>query len=198
MWSYVLGTLSKSTNTLATKYVEQLDAWVANNSKIITWINSCIEHSIGIQLEKYETAQEVWAHLARLYTQSNFAKHIQLESNIRALDQKDISIQEFILPCLIFGISWPSQNLQSCQQRLVRFFMALCDDYEGLCGLILHRSPLPSIDSVINELLTAEIRLKSQAAGKGILPTPNQFVFEVLFRPYIFQLSVEVLHKGWR
>lgn len=35
-----------------------LDTWDANNFKIITWINF-IEHSIGTQLAKYETAKEV-------------------------------------------------------------------------------------------------------------------------------------------
>ncbi|XP_062100793.1 uncharacterized protein LOC133806717 [Humulus lupulus] len=46
-------------------------------------------------------------------------------------------------------------------QRLVQFLMALRDEFEGLHGTILHRSPLPSVDSVVNELLAEEIRLKS-------------------------------------
>ena len=47
------------------------------------------------------------------------------------------------------------------QQRLVQFLMALRSDFEGLRGSILHRSPLPSVDSVVSELLAEEIRLKS-------------------------------------
>lgn len=49
--------------------------------------------------------------------------------------------------------------------------MALTDDFEGICGTILHRSPLPSLDSVVNELLAEELRLKV-APGKGLLPLP--------------------------
>ena len=74
MWNNVLSTSSKLTDTSATKYAEQLDAWEANNSKIITWINNSVEHSIGTRLAKYVTTKEVWDHLARLYMQSNFAK----------------------------------------------------------------------------------------------------------------------------
>ena len=72
-----------------------IDTWEENNAKIITWINNSVEHSIGMQLAKYETAKEVWDHLQRLFTQSNFAKQYQLENDIRALHQKNMSIQEF-------------------------------------------------------------------------------------------------------
>jgi hypothetical protein len=72
-----------------------IDTWEANNAKIITWINNSVEHSIGTQLAKYETTKEVWDHLQRLFTQSNFAKQYQLKNDIRALHQKNMSIQEF-------------------------------------------------------------------------------------------------------
>ena len=47
------------------------------------------------------------------------------------------------------------------EQRLVQFFMALRDDFEGLCGSILHCSPLPFVDSVVHKLLAEEIHLKT-------------------------------------
>ncbi|KAG6476651.1 hypothetical protein ZIOFF_065896 [Zingiber officinale] len=54
--------------------------------------------------------------------------------------------------------------------------MALRDDFEGLRGTILHRSPLPSVDSVVHELLAEEIRLKSQVDKKTIASsTPSVF-----------------------
>lgn len=62
------------------------------------------------------------------------------------------------------------------EQRLVQFFMALRDEFEGLHGTILHRIPLPSVDSVVNELLAEEIRFKSK---KGLLPLPALSVFAV-------------------
>ncbi|XP_045810861.1 uncharacterized protein LOC123905293 [Trifolium pratense] len=41
--------------------------------------------------------------------------------------------------------------------------MALRDEFEALRGGILHRTPLPKVDSVVNELLAEEIRLKSHS-----------------------------------
>ena len=46
-------------------------------------------------MAKYETTKEVWDQLQRLFTQLNFAKQYQLENDIRALHQKNMSIQEF-------------------------------------------------------------------------------------------------------
>jgi len=64
------------------------------------------------------------------------------------------------------------------QQRLVQFLTALRSDFEGLRGSILHRSPLPSVDFVVNELLAEEIRLQSYSE-KEILSASNPSVLAV-------------------
>ncbi|GFZ15814.1 hypothetical protein Acr_25g0002230 [Actinidia rufa] len=46
------------------------------------------------------------------------------------------------------------------KQRLVQFLMALRDQFEPLRGAILHRSPLPSVDGAVHELIAEETRLK--------------------------------------
>ena len=56
------------------------------------------------------------------------------------------------------------------EQRLVQFLMALCSDFEGLKGSVLHRSTLPFVDSIVSELLAEETRLKSHSE-KGIIST---------------------------
>jgi hypothetical protein len=58
------------------------------------------------------------------------------------------------------------------QQRLIQFLTALRNDFEGLKGSILHRSPLSSVDSVVSELLAEEIHLQSYSE-KEILSTSN-------------------------
>ncbi|KAE9596296.1 putative transcription factor interactor and regulator CCHC(Zn) family [Lupinus albus] len=62
--------------------------------------------------------------------------------------------------------------------------MALRNDFEGLRGSILHRTPLPSVDSVVNELLAEKVRLKSHSekgiVDKGILPSPSVFATPVV------------------
>ena len=113
-----------------------IDTWEANNAKINTRINNSVEHSIGTQLAKYKTTKEVWDHLQRLFTQSNFAKQYQLENDIRALPQKNMSIQEFYSTMTYFWDQLAlteSTELKACgtyiqrreQQCLVQFLTTL-------------------------------------------------------------------------
>ncbi|KAL5810463.1 hypothetical protein ACOSQ4_027031 [Xanthoceras sorbifolium] len=66
----------------------------------------------------------------------------------------------------------------------------------GLHGSITHRSPFPSVDSVVIELLADEIHLKSQV-GKGILPIPNQSVLAVPSRPHVSYENKPYLKVGF-
>ena len=193
LWGYVSGTFVKPRDEKAENYMKLVDVWESDNSKIITWINNSMKHTIEMQLEKFETAKEVWDYLAKLYTQSNFAKQYQLEIDIRALQQKNMSVQEFydaITDLWDQLALTESAELRAFapyiarreEQRLVQFLMALRDDFEGLRGTILHRNPLPSVDSVVSELLAEEIRLKSHTEkDTPILTTPS--VFAVPHRP---------------
>lgn len=40
-------------------YAALIEAWEANNAKIITWINNSVKHSLGRQLAKNETTKKV-------------------------------------------------------------------------------------------------------------------------------------------
>ncbi|KAJ9544353.1 hypothetical protein OSB04_024060 [Centaurea solstitialis] len=178
MWGYVTGTSSKPTDEKATNYLSLVDSWETDNSKVITWINNSV----------YDTAKEVWDHLEILYTQSNFAKQYQLETDIRALRQNELSVQEFYAT---MSDLWDqlahteSAELKafkpyisrSEEQRLVQFLMPLHSNFEGLRGTILHRTPLPTVDSVVHELIAEETRLKSYGDKDPKLPsTPVVFV----------------------
>jgi hypothetical protein len=46
MWGYVSGTYVIPKNT-EERVVVLIDTWEANNTKIISWINNSVEHSIG-------------------------------------------------------------------------------------------------------------------------------------------------------
>jgi hypothetical protein len=39
-------------------YAALIDAWEANNAKIITWVNNFVKHSLGTQLAKNETTKK--------------------------------------------------------------------------------------------------------------------------------------------
>eukprot|EP00257_Ricinus_communis_P026563 XP_025013977.1 uncharacterized protein LOC112535577 [Ricinus communis] len=134
-WGYISGAFIKPQDDMAL-----LDKWEVDNSKIITWINNSVKHSIGTQLAKYETAKEL---------------ALTEPAELRAFGPYIVRREE---------------------QRLVQFLMALCDEFEGLRGSILHRHPLPFVDSVVGELLAEEIRLKFSAI-KEVSPvfTPSVF-----------------------
>ena len=194
MWSIVTGSRAKPADDKAANYATLLDSWETDNSKIITWINNSVIQSIGTQLAKYDTAKEVWDHLDRLYTQSNFAKQYQLEFDIRALQQNSLSVQEF------YGSMsdlWDQLALTESaelkafkpytdrreEQRLVQFLMALRSDFEGLRGSILHRTPLPTVDSVVHELIAEETRIKSNTDKGPKTATPAVFAAVPQQRP---------------
>ncbi|KAJ9550333.1 hypothetical protein OSB04_014378 [Centaurea solstitialis] len=193
MWGYVTGKSSKPTDEKAANYSLLVDSWETDNSKVITWINNSVAQSIGTQLAKYDTAKEVWDHLERLYTQSNFAKQYQLETDIHALRQNELSVQEFYAA---MSDLWDQLALTESadlkafkpyisrreEQRLVQFLMALRSDFEGLRGTILHRTPLPTVDSVVHELIAEETRLKSSGDKDPKLPS-TPAVFAVPQRP---------------
>ncbi|KAL9360386.1 hypothetical protein Peur_048509 [Populus x canadensis] len=71
IWGYVSGTYMIPKN-IEERDAVLIDTWEANNAKIITWINNSVIHAI--KFGKYETIKEVWDHLKRLFTQSNFIK----------------------------------------------------------------------------------------------------------------------------
>ena len=64
---------------------------------------------------------------------------------------------------------------------MIQFLTALRNDFEGLRGSILHRSPLSFVDSVVSELLTEEIRLQSYSE-KGILSALNPSILAIPFK----------------
>ncbi|KAM1261911.1 hypothetical protein ACFX2G_027718 [Malus domestica] len=172
LWGYVSGMISIPNNPKDEKHFELVAAWEMNNSKIITWINNSVDLAIGMQLAKFSTSKEVWDHLAKLYTKANFAKRYQLEMEIRTIQQGDKSIQVFYNELTNL---WDQLALTEpeelgivklyCkyreEQRLVQFLMPLRDEFETLRSSILHRTSLPSVDSVLNELQAEEVRVQS-------------------------------------
>lgn len=68
------------------------------------------------------------------------------------------------------------------KQCMDQFFMPFCSDFEALHEAILHRNPLPFVDSVVSELLAKNIHFKSRVR-KYILSTPPTFVFAIHSRP---------------
>ena len=64
---------------------------------------------------------------------------------------------------------------RSDEMRLYQFLMALHDDYEPVCGQLLHQIPTLSLDATLNELIREETRLQTlQAQNKlNVLATTS-------------------------
>lgn len=192
VWDVVTGDSPMPTDANVEKFQDLLYTWQVTNAKIITWINNSVDQSIRIHFAKFTTTKQIWDHLSRLYVQSNFAKRYQLEHEIRATQQGDKSIQEFYstMTGLWDQLAFTEPKSLSThaayytyreEQWLVQFLMALRADFEGLRGIILYRSPLSSVDSVVNELLAEELHFKT-----------GLYVLETLYVPPLAASSVDL------
>jgi hypothetical protein len=102
-----------------------------------------------------------------------------------------------------YGISW----IEICQsvhfpKRRAEFSStfdgSLHNDFEGLHGSVLHHTPLPSVDSVVGELLADETRLKSQSnlhSEKGILSNPTSIFAAPFHKSNLQGRAVIVIDK---
>jgi hypothetical protein len=128
---------------------------------------------------KYERTKRGLRSSTKVIHSIKFCKAISIEEYIQAFHQKNISIQDFYYVMTDFWDQLAlteSVELKICgayfarreQQLFVQLLTALRRDFEGLRASILHRSPLSSIDSIINKLLTEEIHLQSYSKKKII------------------------------
>lgn len=213
MWGYVTGstgkpTIVKSDDPKHADYVTAFAKWELENARVLTWFHNSVEPTIGMNFSKYDTAKEVWDYLQGMYLHSDFAKEYELESSIRAAKQHGKSIQDFYNEMTQY---WDQLALMEPEEmhspvlieyrerrRLVQFLMALRDQFEPLRGAMLHRSPRPTVDSAVRELIAEETRLRvasnasssptvfvasSAQYNAPLLPTPASHLIQVTGKP---------------
>jgi hypothetical protein len=121
-----------------------------------------------------------------MYLHSDFAKEYELESSIRDAKQHGKSIQDFYNEMTQY---WDQITLMEPEElhspvlieyrerrRLVQFLMALRDQFEPLRGAMLHRSPRPTVDGAVRELIAEETRLRVASNASS---SPTVFVASV-------------------
>lgn len=106
--THVMGT---PTDEKVGTYGMLLATWKTDISKIINWINNSLGYSIGTQVAKDDTTNEVWYHLDRLYTLSNFVNNTNWRLIFEPCNRILWVFQFFMLLCLIYDIS---RLLKSC------------------------------------------------------------------------------------
>ena len=66
-----------------------LATWSKENAKVVTWILNSIDRSLAVALQVYTTAADMWAHLKKVYHQTNKARKFHLHSEIAKYTQGD-------------------------------------------------------------------------------------------------------------
>ncbi|XP_072064209.1 uncharacterized protein [Arachis hypogaea] len=199
LWRYVTGdiacpvkpTLSKDGASKSKEdaekekdYAEKLEDWDSKNHQIITWFRNTSTPGIHLQFGRFETAKEVWDHLAKRYTISDLSHQYQLLKELHSLKQeRGQAVFDFLAQ---MEIIW--DQLTSCEPvlkdptdakayedyrnrtRLIQFLMALTDDYEPVRASLLHQNPLPSLEDALP-------RLKSEETRLGLLRSKSETVF---------------------
>jgi gag-polypeptide of LTR copia-type/Zinc knuckle len=191
LWKYTMGDRSCpqiSTTDLTDQikkadWKNKVDQWEVENSKIMTWIANTVDHSISMQFSRFETAKAIWDFLSNRYNQTNFYLKYKLEMDIRNLKQQlNQSFSDFHLQ---MSVIWDQLALMEPkwtvdaelyeqyreETRLVQFLMALRDDFEGIRSSLFYRTPLPTIDSALGELIAEETRKGTTISPKPIEPS---------------------------
>ena len=171
LWGFVSGSDPKPTEDDKKTYT-----WNTKDAKIKTWILGAVEPHLIMKLKPYTTSKEMWGYLQTVYRQDNSARQFQLECEIAEYSQGTLSIQDYYsgfrnLWSEYDGIKYASvpnnvlktiQDLQASSHR-DQFLMKLRPEYETVTSSLLSRSPLPSLDVCLNELLREEQRIRTKA-----------------------------------
>ena len=183
LWRYVTGDITapvQGTAETPTEYIVRLEEWDSKNHQIITWIRNTSIPSISLQFGRFDTAHALWDFLATRYTTADLACQYQLLTSLCRQRQEPgqsisaylpqiYSIWDQLTPSEPQWVSDVDATLFATyrdQQRLILFLMGLTDAYEPVRASLLHRSPLPTLDQAISELLSEETRL-------GLILTPH-------------------------
>ena len=170
LWGHLDGTTAKPTDP--TKAVE----WEAKDARIKSWILQTMEPTIAVTLRPYKTAKAMWDYLKKVYRQTSAARRFQLEYDISNYTQGNLSIQEYYTGFVMLWTEYtdlvyasvPDTSLEGIQtlhqtSQRDQFLMKLRHEFESVRSNLLLRTPSPSLDDCLNELLREEQRLSTQA-----------------------------------
>lgn len=171
LWGHVDGTSTAPADNAA------LTAWQTKDAQIITWILASVDPQMINNLRSFSTAKDMWDYLKRVYNQDNAAKRFQLELDIATYRQGSLSIQDYYSGFLnlwaehsaILHADVSKESLAAVQQvyevgKRDQFLMKLRPEFEVVRAALLNRSPSPSLDVCLGELLREEQRLLTQGS----------------------------------
>ncbi|XP_034700212.1 uncharacterized protein LOC117925325 [Vitis riparia] len=137
-------------------FLNRMIEWDSHNHMILTWIRNTSIPSISNLMGSFDDAKSAWDMLAKRYSTTHGSLKYQL------VDQIDLSDPTWTC-------TKDAQQYASIRDefRLYEFLMSLHKDFEPIRGQLLNRSPTPSLDTAVNELVREEARLATlQAQNK--------------------------------
>ena len=171
MWGFVSGTDPKPTED-----EKKISSWHTKDAKIKSWILGSVEPHLIMNLKPYPTSKAMWGYLKKIYHQDNSARQFHLECEIAEYTQGNLSVQDYYSGFRTLWSEYDSikyvdvadnvltviQDLQASSQR-DQFLMKLRNEFESVRSALMNRTPLPSLDVCLNELLREEQRLMTSA-----------------------------------
>ena len=186
LWHYCTGAITvpiKGANEEDAAFLGRMIEWDSHNHMILTWIRNTSIPSISNLLGSFDDAKLAWDMLAKRYSTTHGSMKYQLVVELHQLRQEPgQSMNDYYDQfCFIwdqidlFDPTWAcskdAQQYASIRDEfcLYEFLMSLHKDFEPIRGQLLNRSPAPSLDTVVNELVKEEARLATlQAQNKSM------------------------------
>ena len=164
LWGFVSGADPKPTED-----EKKISSWHTKDAKIKSWILGSVEPHLIMNLKPYPTSKAMWGYLKKVYHQDNSARQFHLECAIAEYTQGTLSVQAYYSGFRTLWSEYDSikyadvadnvltviQDLQASSQR-DQFLMKLRNEFESVRSALMNRTPLPSLDVCLNELLREE------------------------------------------
>ncbi|KAJ6392554.1 hypothetical protein OIU84_026837 [Salix udensis] len=163
LWRIITGDITKPTkeqDETDTKFADRLEDWDSKNHQIITWFRNTSVPAIHIQFADYDSAKEVWDFLATRYQTTGLAHYYQLWTTLHSLKQgSGQSVNDFLAQVQPIWNQLSQAKISEDHLHLIQVLMALRPEYESVRASLLHRNPLPSLNTAIQEIIFEETRL---------------------------------------
>ncbi|KAA0025466.1 Retrovirus-related Pol polyprotein from transposon TNT 1-94 [Cucumis melo var. makuwa] len=116
--------------------------------------------AIHTQFDAFENAKELWNFLSTRFKSVGLAHYYQLHNSLVNLNQEaGQSVNEYLAVLQPIWTQLDQATISKDHLRLIKVLMGLRPEYESVRAALLHRSPLPSLDAAIQEILFEERRL---------------------------------------
>jgi hypothetical protein len=183
LWLYVTGQHhppKQQKNKNEDAFALRLEDWDGVNHQIITWFRNTSTPSVSMEFGDYDTAKDVWDMLTSRYAGSDGARKYHLMITLYQLRQDPGEHITTFHSCVRFlwdqlAASEPvirsisDAKLISTHRehtRLHQFLMGVLDDLESVHSQLLNRSPLPTVNQAVNDLVRKETHLKSHHSSQ--------------------------------